>query len=71
VFVDFVGLLTRTKRSNSAILAILDGFSKFVVFYPVRKMSAQVVVDCLERNDFPAYNTPDNIVTDNAKVFKS
>jgi hypothetical protein len=30
----------------------LDGFSKFVVFYPVRKMSTQVVVDCLERN-FP------------------
>jgi hypothetical protein len=71
VFIDFVGPLTRTKRGNSAILAILDGFSKFVVFYPVRKISAQVVVDYLKRNYFPAFGTQNNIVSDNAKVFRS
>jgi transposase InsO family protein len=70
VFVDLVGPLTRTKRGNSAILAILDGFSKFVLFYPVRKMSVQVAVDCLERSYFPAFGTP-NDITDNAKVFRS
>jgi len=50
LFVDFVGLLARTKRGNSAIVVVLDGFSKFVVFYPVRRVSLQVVVDCLDRN---------------------
>ena len=70
VFVDFVGPLTRTKRGNSAILAVLDGFSKFVVFYPVRKISSQVVVDSLERNYFPMYQTTQAIVTDNASVFQ-
>jgi len=40
LFVVFVGPLTLTKRGNSAILVVLDGFSKFVVFYPVRSVLA-------------------------------
>ena len=70
VFVDFVGPLTRTKRGHSAILAVLDGFSKFVVFYPVRRISSQAVVESLERSYFPMYGTPQAIVTDNASVFR-
>jgi len=52
LFVDFVGPLTRTKRGNLAILVVVDGFSKLVSFFPVRKMSAQAVLDCLERSFF-------------------
>jgi len=71
LFLDFVGPLTRTRRGNAAILMTLDGFSKFVNFYPVRSITSQVVVDCLERNYFPAYGTPNTLVTDNATVFRS
>ena len=70
VYIDFVGPLTRTKRGHSAILAILDGFSKFVVFYPVRTISSQTVVECLERGYFPNYGIPQAVVTDNASVFR-
>jgi hypothetical protein len=38
-FIDIVGPLNRTKRGNIAILVIVDGFSKFVSFYPVKKVS--------------------------------
>ena len=69
LFVDFVGPLVRTRRGNIAILVILDGFSKFVKFCPVRKMSSQTAVDCLEREFFSAYGTPSSVVTDNARVF--
>jgi hypothetical protein len=69
LFNDFVGPLTRTKRGNIAILVILDVFSKFVSLFPVRKISAQVVYDCLEKTFFPAYGTPSSIVTDNARIF--
>jgi hypothetical protein len=69
LFMDFVGLLTRTKRGNVAILVILDAFSKFVFFRPVRTISSQVVVDCLERVFFPVYVTPTSVVTDYARVF--
>jgi hypothetical protein len=69
LFIDFVGPLTRMKCGNIAILVILDAFSKFVFFCAVRKISAQVVCDCLESAFFPAYGMPNSIVTDNARVF--
>jgi len=61
LLIDFVGLLTRTKRGNLAILVIVDAFSKFVFFCPVWKISSQIVSDCLERSFFPAYGTPVSI----------
>jgi hypothetical protein len=69
LFVDFVGPLVRSKRGNIAILVVVDAFSKFVSFYPVRRITAQVVLDCLERSFFPAYGTPKVVVTDKARVF--
>jgi hypothetical protein len=48
LFIDFVGPHTSTNRGNLAIMVIVDAFSKFVVFCPVRKISSQIVPDCLE-----------------------
>lgn len=50
-------------------MVIVDGFTKFVTFHPVWKISASVVVEYLERTYFPAYGTPTSIVTDNATTF--
>jgi hypothetical protein len=36
LFIDFVGPLVRSKRGDIAILVILNAFSKFVSFCPVR-----------------------------------
>ena len=47
LFIDFIGRLVRTRRGNIAILLILDAFSKFESFSPVRKISSRVVRDCL------------------------
>jgi transposase InsO family protein len=69
LFVDFVGPLTRSKRGNIAILVVVDAFSKFVSFFPVRRTTSQMVVDCLEKWYFPAYGTPTSVVTDNARIF--
>jgi hypothetical protein len=69
LFIDFVGPLVRSKRGNIAILVVVDAFSKFVTFYPVRRMTSRVVIDNLERNYFPIYGTPKSIVSDNARVF--
>jgi hypothetical protein len=69
LFVNFVGPLTRSMRGNVAILVVVDAFSKFVSFFPVRRMTSQAVVDCLEKWYFPAYGTPTSVVTDNTRVF--
>ena len=63
LFIDFVGPLTRLKRGNIGI------FFLFVSFFPVRKISSQAVLDCLERWYFPAFGSPTWVVSDNASVF--
>ena len=69
LFIDFVGPLTRTKCGNIGILVVVDSFSKFVSFCPVRKMMSAAVSDYLGRSYFPAFGVPKSIVTDNAKAF--
>jgi len=71
VFVDFMGPLIRTKKGNQAILVVMDGFTKFVAFYPVRNINSATVCDVLEHKYFASYGVPKSVVTDNAKVFKS
>jgi hypothetical protein len=53
LFVDFVGPPVRSRRGNIAILVVVDAFSKFVSFYPVRRITSRVVLDCLEKGFFP------------------
>jgi hypothetical protein len=40
LFLDFVGSLVRSKRGNIDILVVVDAFSKFVSFSPVRRITA-------------------------------
>jgi transposase InsO family protein len=71
LFIDFVGPIVRSRRGNVAILVILDGFSKYVALYPVRRISSEVVKVCLMEKFFPFFGIPRSIVSDNATVFKS
>jgi hypothetical protein len=40
---DFFGPIIRSRRGNIAVLVILDGFSKFVAMYPVRRITSEIV----------------------------
>jgi hypothetical protein len=71
VFVDFVGPIVRSSAGNQTIFVILDGFSKFVAMYPVRKITSKVVVDILLKRYFPSFGLPKFLVSDNAAVFRS
>jgi hypothetical protein len=71
VFIEFFGPIVRSRKGNVAILVILDGFTKFVSTYPVRRISSEVVKACLLKKYFPAFGVPQSIVSDNAAVFKS
>jgi hypothetical protein len=70
LFIDFVGPLPRTRWGSVAILVVVDAFNKFLMFFPVRRISSSVVAECLENTYFPAFGTPKVIVSDNAKVFR-
>jgi transposase InsO family protein len=71
IFIDFIGPLSRTKKGHRAIMVVKDSFSKFVAFFPVRRITAEVVCEVLKTEYFKAYGIPKSLVTDNAKVFKS
>lgn len=71
VFIDFFGPIVRSRRGDVAILVVLDGFSKFVSMYPVRRISSEVVKSCLLERFFPTFGVPQSIVSDNEAVFKS
>jgi hypothetical protein len=68
---DFFGPIVRSRRGNIAVLVILDGFSKFVAMYPVRRITSEIVRACLVEKFFPSFGVPQSIVSDNAAVFKS
>jgi hypothetical protein len=55
IFIDFFGPIIRRRKGNIAVLVVLDGFSKFVCMYPVRRISSEVVKTFLLEKFFPAY----------------
>jgi hypothetical protein len=71
VFVDFVGPMLGTRAGNQAIFVILEGFSKYVAMYPVKRITSKVVVDIWLKHYFPASGMPKILVSDNAAVFTS
>jgi hypothetical protein len=71
VYVDFMGPITRSKQGNVAILAVIGGFSKYVVLHPVRALTAKMVVDFFCKNYFSSYGVLRSIVSDNARAFCS
>jgi hypothetical protein len=71
IFIDFIGPIVSRRKRNIAMLVVLDGFSKFVSIYPVRRISSDVVKNCLSEKFFPSYGVPQSIVSDNSTVSKS
>jgi hypothetical protein len=71
IFIDFEGPIVRSRQGNLALLFVLDGFSKFVYIYPVRKITSDAVVKCLVGRYFSCFGIPTPNFSDNAMVFKS
>ena len=59
------------KQGNLVVLVVLNGVSKFVISFPTRSISSQVVCEGLERNYFAVYGNPASIVSEKAKVLRS
>jgi RNase H-like domain found in reverse transcriptase/Integrase zinc binding domain/Reverse transcriptase (RNA-dependent DNA polymerase)/Integrase core domain len=69
--IDFIGPLPRSKKGNTALLVVLDWFSKFVWYLPMRKQCSKKMVDFLQNEIFLKFSTPKIIVCDNGPQFKS
>lgn len=70
-YADFIGPLTRTDKGNSSIFTVMDRFSKFVFFLPVKKQTTAFAIECLKNFVFAHHGLCQTLVFDNGSHFMS
>lgn len=68
---DIVGPLPRTSQGNQFIFVVTDIFSKFSLFFPLRRATTLVILKHLENDVFLQYGVPEVLITDNGVQFRS
>lgn len=71
IFIDHIGPLPRSSKGNSYVLSIVDAFSKFSIFIPVRNTKAQTTTSVLATRVFSIFGPPKYLVSDNVSHFRS
>lgn len=67
---DHLGPFVRSKRGNSYILGIIDGFSKFIFVKPVRNLKSKTTINILQEL-FNIIGIPKVIISDRGTSFTS
>ena len=70
LFIDFVGRLPRSKKGNAYLFVVVDAFSKFAWFFPMREATTVSTMSAL-RVLIANFGVPQIIVSDNATQFSS
>lgn len=65
---DVMGPYPTTPSRNRFLLVVTDHFSKWVELFPLRKLTAKVIVDKL-MEVFTRFGFPEQLITDNASYF--
>ncbi|GBM37972.1 Transposon Tf2-9 polyprotein [Araneus ventricosus] len=66
--IDFVGPLPSTNKRYQHIFTVVDTFTKFTWFYPVKSPSAQEAIDKLKLQQ-TIFGNPSRIITDRGSAF--
>ena len=70
IYIDYLGLLPKSKAGNNYMIVGVDAFSKFVWLSPVREATTKQAIKFL-KSIFYFFCIPRNLVLDNAKQFVS
>lgn len=71
VSVDFYGPLPRSTGGVQYIFELIDVFSKFVIFYPIKRANAMTIIKKLRDDYFVKYGKPKTIQVDHGTPFVS
>ncbi|VEN53305.1 unnamed protein product [Callosobruchus maculatus] len=71
VFLDLMGPLPKSRGGVVYILAVIDGFSRYVKLYAIKKANARAIVNHLKNDYFIRVGVPERIISDNATQFHS
>lgn len=68
---DLMGPFPRSKHGNTSILVVTDYHSKFSLFFPLRKASAESVARKIESEIFLLFGVPRIVMCDNGPQYRS
>lgn len=68
---DLYGPLPRSKGNFTHVLVVLEVFSKYVKFYPLRKANSKIIIKKLQEDYFVTTIKPECILSDNGPQFRS
>lgn len=71
ISVDIVGPLPRSTKGFTYILSVVDCFTKFALFFPMRSATASQVTQKLEEGVLLLFGAPQYLLTDNGVQFRS
>lgn len=71
ISVDIVGPLPRSTKGFTYILSVVDCFTKFSLFFPMRSATASQVIQKLEEGVLLLFGAPQYLLTDNGVQFRS
>lgn len=71
ICLDLVGPLPRSNSGYCYVLSVLDCFSKYVLFFPLRTATTKSILKWLEGYVLLIYGIPRKIIVDNGKQFSS
>lgn len=71
IAVDFIGPLPRSTSGHQYILSVVDYFTKFTMFFPLRSATSASLIRNLEEYIFLLFGAPKWLVCDNGPQFKS
>lgn len=71
ISIDLFGPLPRAKLGLTYILVVLDVFTKFIVLYPIRRATTNIILNKLVNDYFIKVGKPEYILSDNGSQFRS
>lgn len=69
ISIDLVGPLPASRQLNTYLLTVVCCFSKYCLFFPLRRATGKVIAQRLEDNVFLVHGIPQTILADNGSQF--
>ena len=71
ISIDIMGPFKRTPEGFTYLLGIIDNYSKYIMLCPLKNLTSNTVIKCLENKWINLFGAPEKLHSDNASIFKS
>jgi transposase InsO family protein len=71
IMIDITGPLPRSKKGFTYILGIIDVFSRYVMFIPLKRTNSKDIIDKLYMRWISIFGVPEQLIADNAPNLNS